>query len=181
VVGVWEVGSGCLDRATVMSTLPIALSAICAPATLGDIAVQTSGSLSFNADLTYAASVTLAASVKVNIPSSCLSGLTCGLANVAVQAALLQKPEPNIRSVTCAGTADCVCTVVSQPQVTDQTGSYALAGTSVTLTNSSTTATSTGDYCVQGRELHLITLDRTMNMGPMGQATITEDIVATRL
>jgi len=181
VVGDWKVGSGCLDRATVMSALPGVLSAICPSATLEDVAVQTSGSLSFSVDLTYAVSLTLGASLKVNIPSSCLSGLTCGLANAAVQLALLQKPEPDIRSVTCTGTDGCVCTVVLQPKVTDETGSYALSGTAVTLTNSSTATTRTGDYCVQGEELHLTTLDRSMTTGPMGQATITEDIVATRL
>jgi hypothetical protein len=180
VVGDWKVGVACLNRASLMGAVPTALATVCAAATLGDVAVQTSGSLSFTADMTYTASLTLDASVKVNIPASCLGGLSCALANVAVQAALAQDPEPTIKSVTCAGTASCVCTVVSQPQVTDETGTYAKTGTVLTLT-SSAAVTDVGDYCVQGKELHLVSLDRSMNLGPMGQATITEDIVATKL
>jgi hypothetical protein len=43
-----------------------------------------------------------------------------------------------------------------------------------------TGSTSVGGYCVQGAALHLITVDATMNTGPMGQATIVKDVVGQR-
>jgi hypothetical protein len=35
-------------------------------------------------------------------------------------------------------------------------------------------------YCVQGNTLHILDVDTTTNMGPMGQATIVDDATYTK-
>ena len=59
-------------------------------------------------------------------------------------------------------------------------GTYATTGSNISITSALTGATSSGGYCVQGSTLHLITLDATMNTGPMGGATINKDVILTK-
>ncbi len=64
---------------------------------------------------------------------------------------------------------------------TTDSGSYALTGANgVTLNSTSGGTPMTGNFCVQGSTLHLITLDATMDTGPMGQATIDKDVTAQK-
>jgi hypothetical protein len=48
------------------------------------------------------------------------------------------------------------------------------------VTTSASAGTSTVPYCVQGTTIHFLQIDTTMNMGPMGQATIDQDVIATK-
>jgi hypothetical protein len=45
----------------------------------------------------------------------------------------------------------------------------------ITLTASGDGRSMPQSYCVQGNTLHILDVDTTMNMGPMGQATIVDD------
>jgi hypothetical protein len=114
-----------------------------------------------------------------NVPTSCLGGMTCAALNAAIQASQQQNPDPAIQSITCVGTGTCVCRFVGTPQTENETGTYTTSGTAITTTASGGTVDS-GDYCVQGDTIHIVTVDRTMNTGPMGQATILSDVTATR-
>jgi hypothetical protein len=58
-------------------------------------------------------------------------------------------------------------------------GTWSASGTRISLV-SSTGDNAGGPYCVQGNELHLITLDMTITMGSMGTLKIDEDLVATK-
>ena len=64
--------------------------------------------------------------------------------------------------------------------VTSDNGTYSAGGTSLSVISAITGNGNSGGYCVQGSTLHIITIDSTMNMGPMGQATIDEDVTATK-
>ena len=59
-------------------------------------------------------------------------------------------------------------------------GTYSTTGTDVVLTSAVTGSTNSGGYCVQGSTLHLVTVNPTINTGPMGQATIAKDVVAQK-
>jgi hypothetical protein len=56
-------------------------------------------------------------------------------------------------------------------------GTYSISGTNLMLQSSSSTG---GSYCAEGTELHLVSVDAYMDMGPMGMATITSDVVALK-
>jgi hypothetical protein len=62
----------------------------------------------------------------------------------------------------------------------NEAGTYTTSGNMLT-TSPTGGASLSKSYCVQGSTtLHFMTLDRTTNTGPGGQATITADIVARK-
>lgn len=175
LVGHWVVSGSCVNKAALMTDLADVFATLCPEFSVGTINYKVSGSLTFNTDMSYAFDLMEAADFKLNFPASCVQsvGATCA----DVQATLADPTDPTT-SVTCAGTSGCTCTFVTAPSTSSDTGTYTLAGTAAMLTNAS--GTSGGEYCVQGNDLHLTEVDRTMNMGPMGQATINQDIVAKK-
>jgi hypothetical protein len=180
IKGQWTVATSCADSAALTAQIPPALSAMCPAAKVTTADVSTTGSYTFNADLTYSTMLSQTGTGTVNVPQSCLSGLTCPLLTAAIQVAMIQSPVPGIQSVTCAGTSDCVCTIVPAPVTSNEAGTYTTSGNMLT-TSPTGGASLSKSYCVQGSTtLHFMTLDRTTNTGPGGQATITADIVARK-
>ena len=175
LVGSWNVTGACVNSAALMSSLGSDFSTFCPTATVSGASATASGSLTFNADMTYSANLTQGSTVAITIPATCLSGASCAVLTAAIQA----QNDPALQSISCTGTGSCTCTGVMAPMTTNESGTYTTSGTVATLT-SSTGTTTVGDYCVQANELHLVTVDTTTNMGPMGQATIDEDIVAAK-
>ena len=180
VVGSWTISDGCINPVLGMQiAVDEGFTALCPTSTLTNMTSDASGGFSFNADLTYSSSITATIGFNWNVQTSCLGGMTCAEFNAAIQAAQQQNPDPGIQSITCAGSGTCVCRFIGTPQSENETGTYTTSGTAITTTASDGTV-ETGDYCIQDNTFHVVTVDRTMNTGPMGQATILSDITATR-
>lgn len=179
LVGTWKVNTACVNKAELMRQTASSFSSFCPQYSVNNVDQTTSGSVSFGADSTYQMSAMIAGTYKLNLPVSCFNGMNCAQASVTLQTYFTQNPDPAIQSVSCAGTGTCVCAIVATPSSTNESGTYSTAGNTLTTTPTGG-APSDQDYCVQGNSLHLVSVDTTMNMGPMGMATIDSDIVATR-
>jgi hypothetical protein len=175
VTGAWKVRGACVNSAAVGGSF----MADC-PTGKASASPTVTGSYSFNADMTYTSMLTTGGSVSLTFPPSCLTmngiTVTCSQVHQALQQDLADSPY---QSASCSGSSSCTCKMTLLPQTTAESGTFTQTGTALTL-NSDTGSIDGGEYCVQGNELHLITLDTTMNMGPMGTATIDSDIVLTK-
>jgi hypothetical protein len=126
----------------------------------------------FGSSMSYTADITMGVSFNLNLPASCLAGQTCADANTALQSIV---GTDGITAVTCSGSGSCTCAIVGTLDVENSAGTYATAGTTLTLTATSGGNGDSGPYCVQGSTLHLVTVDMSMAM-----AKITGDIVLTK-
>jgi hypothetical protein len=180
LVGNWTVSGACLNAAKVMQIgVDDGFIDICATSTVTNGRHDVSGTFMFNADMTYSASLSVTIGFTWNVPTACLQGATCSAFNAALQTALQQNPDPAIGSIICTGASTCACAFTSPIMPDQETGTYTTSGTAYTTVASDGTTTR-GDYCVQGNTVHFPEVDTTMNMGPMGQATIDADVVATK-
>jgi len=173
VVGNWTIAGSCANGASMSAG-----STSCPTAT-GTASTNASGTLSFAQDGSYMANVTLSGVATINYPQSCLtmSGvtITCTQLDQALQLQIAMTPGV-FQSAHCSGSGSCTCTLVLAPQTTNEMGTYTTAGTTLAASG----MLGGGPYCVQGNELHLISIDTTMPVGPMGQMVISSDIVATK-
>jgi hypothetical protein len=170
LTGTWAFTADCVNSASLQPTAEM----LCATASIGAVTASVSGSVSFNSDLTYDISQTETVVIPWTIPSSCTAGATCAGFGANTQAKL-----DTGETFVCSGTSTCACTQTAMSVTTDS-GTYATTGTGLALISAITGDTTSGGYCVQGSTLHVITVDGTMNMGPMGQATIDEDVTAVK-
>jgi hypothetical protein len=169
VVGTWMLTGGCENTAVIMMNL----STTCPGAVINSLSISATGTLAFNSDMTYTGTgVTGTVHATETVPLSCTNATSCATVTAGASTA----------TVSCSGGTTCTCVVTGTPTggILDgnTSGTYSIAGTTLTLQNATTSDSS--DYCVQGTELHFVTVDTTMNMGPMGQATIQADIVALK-
>jgi len=145
----------------------------CPGATLTNVKLTPGGTMTFGSDLTYTASVTETMSFTENLPSSCLSGTTCAQVNALLQG---EVGSNGIQSVSCSGSSTCACAITAAMDLENSSGTYVTSGTVLSLT--ATTGTSggdSGDYCVKGSSLHLLSIDTTMPM-----AKVVSDFVFTK-
>jgi len=170
IVGTWNLTAECVNS---IALAPLT-QAICAQATITAINVGLSGTATFAADLTYSFSQNVTVMVTWDVPSSCLTGETCDYF-----ASMFEPQLPAGTTFTCTGSTSCTCTEAAAGAQNDN-GTYAATGSSLSVTSAVSGMTANGGYCVQGSTLHLITPDATLNMGPMGQATIDKDVVGQR-
>lgn len=176
LVGTWKFKSACVDPSAASAAVTSAMTggATCSTATVQSTDAKVSGSMTFNADNTYQSDMTLTTTVKMLLPSECLTfqGITvsCDQLNQVVASGAVT----GIDSFKCstAGTG-CSCAVAVSNKDTSS-GTYTASGNSVALSNS---LQGGGDYCVQNNELHLISLS--MPMGT-GETKVTADMVATK-
>jgi hypothetical protein len=182
LLGSWTISDACATDTAFTSAVVAALG--CPTATATSSAIQASGNYLFGADGTYTVTENVSATVALDVPSSCLvvAGVTVGCAELG---GLLQVAD-TVRSAMCAqaGSGTCGCTLVTAPQF-DESGTYAIAGTTLNTTASTGTATGTtssGGYCVvDGSTLHLVqTAPSTTTGATAGQTIVTGDIVANR-
>jgi hypothetical protein len=156
IVGDWTIVDTCL---AITRASPLA---DCPSATYDTSGLKATGTVSYRADLTYSTDLTLAGTMALNIPESCLTiqgiTLTCAQLDQSVKQALMDDPDPSIQSVSCAGSGSCTCTFVTTPQSSSSTGTYITSGNNVTENG----GTPNG-YCVQGSELHVS--EMSMSMG----------------
>lgn len=173
VVGTWHASSACANRALLNQEFLSGIMGYCDGATLGAIAFHPAGSMTFGSDLSYSAAVTMSSTVGLNIPSSCLAGQPCSALTAALQA---EVGTNGITSANCVGSGSCTCTLTVQTDVENSSGTYTTSGTVLSMyATSGTTAGGSGDYCVQNKALHLVSVDTTMPM-----ATIQSDLVFTQ-
>jgi hypothetical protein len=171
VVGTWSYVQGCVNN----DAFAASLTMTCPGMTVSISNFALSGSVSFDADLSYATSSGVETlTVTEMLPPSCLNGITCS----ALQSSLSQVSQ--FQSVTCSGSSSCTCDIVTSMDIVPQAGTYSTSGTTITTTQADASAAQSSSYCVEGNLLHLLTLDTTMNMGPMGQATLRSAIIAQK-
>ena len=133
--------------------------------------LDVSGTVTFDANLTYSSSTATTASVQSAVPMSCLpSGATCSDENSTIDAG-----GESVSQTCVASASNCVCNLSETLAAMTITGTYSTSGTMVT-TNASTGTASTSGYCVQGNTLYLIA--NAMTAG--GTSTPAETLVATR-
>jgi hypothetical protein len=163
IVGTWTVHTSCGSIGNFTGGVT------CTGATLDESMKVTSGTLTFNADMTYATTVAQSGTIKFKAPLSCTSAASCDELATSIY------PMPPDATSTCTtANAVCDCSIVySGPMTGTDSGTYTTAGNVVTLTPSSGGPPIPGSYCVQGNELHLPTIGETTG-------TIIEDVVATR-
>jgi hypothetical protein len=178
VVGNWNINSECVNSEVL--TMEAAVSCPGATATISGIHV--SGTASFNADLTYTMTTTASASAQETLPPSCLTTngvtLTCAQLDQALQAAIAADPT-SLQSAHCSGSSTCTCSFTIPAQMSTTAGTYATAGTSITLSPAGGMVSS-NEYCVKGNELHLLAINMTMPMGAMGQANVEAELFLTK-
>jgi hypothetical protein len=154
--------------------------ASCAGEAASVTAASSSGTLTFNSDMSYTAtSLETQASYAFYFPSQCTNGLSCSSIATNLQS------SSAVQSASCSGSSSCTCDVVQAPIGGSETGTYTVSGTTVTLTptgggTSFVTGTTGGaSYCVQGSTLHAI-VTSTKSMGSMGQAAVDEDTIGIK-
>ena len=142
VVGNWLVTDSCLTGTE-------DLGSQCAGAS-ADLALTFTGTVLYNADLTYSATSTGGGTTTYHYPSACLSaGTTCAQWGQALMQIGMYS------AVTCATDSAnvCNCQALTASTSATETGTYATsAGGTLTTTHAGTTS-ATG-YCVQGNLLY---------------------------
>jgi hypothetical protein len=177
--GTWKISTACISGDSVSTELS-QLTQVCpsATATLSDLTVT--GTITFNADATYAEMLTESGTVHATVPASCLAQgglpLTCAQLPALIALASGMSGGP---TVSCTGSSTCSCTARIPVMTTSTSGTWSRAGTSITLMAADGTEDG-GPYCVQGDQIHLISVDMTMSTGPMGTAKIVADLVGTK-
>lgn len=171
VVGTWTLAASCINT----GALSAMLASVCPGASASAAAPTISGTLTFNSDLTYVANgVTGTVAITEVVPLSCTGDASC-----AAFAQTLTAGATSPVSVNCSGSSTCTCAISGSMTTMTESGTYATTGTMLS-TIPTTGAQSDDPYCVKGSTLHVLSIDTTMNMGPMGQATIESDTVAQR-
>jgi len=147
VVGTWNLLGACTSPAF-FTELNSQLQTACPGASVSAFNVDISGTVTYNADLTYSSNVAETISGTETIPLSCLGFSTCA-------AVVSQSPDSTL---TCTGTTTCTCHVGGMPAGVE-TGTYSLSGTNLTMVGPD--GPETDAYCVQNGQLHVMGLSET--------------------
>jgi len=162
LIGTWTVNDSC------QSVTDFTFDMACPEASIDQSAIITSGSLTFNADMTVTVNLSQSGTLRVTAPLSCLTQVT-----TCDEYASVFSPGPPDATTTCttvAGNA-CDCTLVyATPQTTSGSGTYTTTGSTLSWTLS---GDSDGSYCVQGNTLHLMALNPVTG-------EIARDLIATK-
>ncbi len=170
--GAWSAKGACVDQATLNMQFLGDIATDCPGASLSNAKYTPTGTLTFGADMSYTAAVTMGISFNMNIPASCLQGQSCATVDAGIQSIV---GTDGITSATCTGSGSCTCAIAGTVDVEASSGTWASAGTTLTLTATSGGNGDSGPYCVQGSTLHLLSVDMTMAM-----VKITSDITFSK-
>ncbi len=133
------------------------------------------GTFTFNADMTYSATVTVSSSETATVPLSCLSsgGVsgTCDDFAMVFNSGIFGDAGTSSATCTTAG-SNCDCNVLLSLEPATATGTYSVSGNS--LTTMSAGGVGSGSYCVQGNTLSIL------SNPDSGTTTGTGDLVATK-
>jgi len=162
LVGTWSFVGACVaDPALITATAPRP----CTGFALNSVGFATSGSITFNADLTFTARRwNTSSATSYAEPLSCAGTEDCAALNSDVRSS-----DGSYLKTTCAGTSTCTCADTSL-QVIDESGTYTTTGTEFQLSGPVTTRNRT--YCVTGTELHIVETVGTV---------VIDDVVAVRI
>jgi hypothetical protein len=170
VVGAWSISNVCLQNASsaVMNTS-------CPQAQVDASGLKETGTITFNADMTYTSSATLSGAIKETFPSSCLMSqgvtVTCAQLNSELQT-LVQAANSPFSSASCAqASSGCACSFQFSSQTSTQSGTYSTSGSTITNMPSGGTASS-DTYCVQGSTLTLSSMSMSGMSGATGEVVL---------
>ncbi len=181
IVGTWTVQGAC----TIGSLATQTFGGSC-PGATSSSAGTASGTITFNADMTYTAKITESGSETLEIPSSCTMGASCSELQAAFQQTAAADGDAGLSLTgTCTTVSSgCSCTISVPSTTDDESGTYSVSGDSLTLNTSQGTSSAnigSGTYCVQGNTLHLISVSSSAGIGTPDASTMpTADIVATK-
>jgi hypothetical protein len=146
VVGTWTI----TDQCVIVSG---DLSNVCAGAT-ASIAGLFSGTLTFNANLTYTQTGSQGGTVHYHFPTTCFPTQTCSQVQSAVVAANASAGMGlTFQSVSCAAeTGGCACDAIIANSPANETGTYVASGGTLTTTHDGTA--DDAQYCVNGNTMH---------------------------
>lgn len=131
-----------------------------------------SGTVAYNGDKTFQASLTVTGKVAVEVPASCLTQQNFTLTCDQLQQALGANAADNgYESVSCSGSSGCSCTMSLVPRLQTTSGTYSTSGGTVTQTETGGTPDDS-TYCVKGNTLTLSPGD--------GTSPVTGSVVLTK-
>jgi hypothetical protein len=129
---------------------------ICPAATASAAGSSLSGTATFADDGTFQVDEQLTLKIALTVPPSC--GIT-GAACADLAGSLAPPGDAQFTSAVCAGSGSgCACTLVGHPLTITRSGTATTSGTTLTSTEAGQ-APSAAQYCVQGNQIHVITLD----------------------
>jgi len=170
LVGTWHFVGACV---TDTATLTASARSACAGATVNSVEFGVSGSITFNADLTYSARGWNTAFREVTTsPVTCGSGTSC-----ADQSMSVTSSDGSFSRDTCSGSDVCNCTASGLQAITE-TGTYTTSGSSLELIGPTTSRGRS--YCVEGALLHIVEVGIT-STDPTVPVIVLDDSVAMRL
>lgn len=162
LVGTWTITSSCESVSNFTDGTE------CPGASIDESQIVTSGTLVFNADMTFAASPTTGGTRRFNVALACVAGVgSCD------NYASLISPAPPDATTTCATAGNaCNCTMVyAAPMTNVQAGTYSTQDNVLTL-RPGIDAIVLG-YCVEGSTLHMSRTDP-------ATGAVVNDLVATK-
>jgi hypothetical protein len=174
IVGTWKITSSCIS----VDATSMVASMGCPGETASASGFTITGSITYNADMTYSSNSTLSGNVVVGLPASCLTQqgitITCGQLQQVLQG---MAATAGFQSVRCSGSSGCSCTVALAPQASTETGTYGTTAAGVLTTTAAGGTPSGGDYCVKGTTL---TESPQAGASMMGQGSISGTITLTK-
>jgi hypothetical protein len=167
VVGTWSITSECTSSGQTTSTTGCT--------TQIDISgLKETGTITFNSDLTYSATISISGGETETISPQCLTSTTCDAENTAI---MQQVTSGTFSSASCAaGSAGCVCQLMFAARTLTETGTYSTSGSSLTTAMTGSTSSSTDTYCVLGSTLTLSSMSMVMAgmTGPSSSVVLTK-------
>ena len=169
LIGTWDFVGACVADT---SPLTFRAEASCRGTAVSNVGYATSGTITFNADLTYVAQGwnTMFTQTYAE-PESCRAGTTCADRSLTVTSS-----DGSFSNLTCAGTTDCTCRQSTLSAVSES-GTYTTTGTDFYLVGPTTSRNRS--YCVEGSLLHLVEVGPT-STDPAATTVIVADAVASR-
>jgi hypothetical protein len=161
MVGEWKMTAACAD--------PPKATTLCDAATAVVGAATVTGTASYKGDMTFTLMGMVDATATLTLPASCLmqggKTLTCS----QIQTILATDPTAKLISCTASGTG-CKC-LNPYHSVLNNTGTYSVSGSMVTLTIGKDKATA--DFCAKDNKLHLAITSSSGEL-PTGQISLTK-------
>jgi hypothetical protein len=180
IVGTWMFTEDCESAASFAASAAnfsaMAQQSWCPGQTLVGIEPAMDGQLVFAADGNYYLALILGGYLDIDFPASCIAGLSCDDATAGFQAQIADGsfPMPNVTSIACTGTSDCLCRA-EVVRLSTEDGTYALSGSVVTFTPPSGPV-HTKSYCVASGKLHILDT----SMASTGHTDIESNLVAVK-
>lgn len=173
LTGDWRVTASCARTSGTVGATACPNATVSGPLTF-------TGTASYNADLTYTATLATSGTEVVDVPASCLvqSGVpvTCEQLNFLLPTLMPSLSALNLHCVSASG-GGCSCTATLNALTTTGSGTYTTSGGTLTVTPASG-APQANDYCVKGSN----TLDLTppSSITALPGLMVTGDLTFTR-